>query len=220
MKLNMRSALAGVVLSFFIFPLAAAEDMNQIKLPKPRTRGGISVEEAIKARRSVRSYAPTDISMEDLSQLLWACQGVTDERRGYRAAPSAGALYPLEVYVVKSDGVFRYVPDTHSLEAISGRDVRRELAAAALGQGFVAQVPVDIVICAVHSRITSRYGQRGIRYTDMEAGHAAENLFLQAEALGLSSVAVGAFNDASVARVLGLPDDTKPLYILPVGHKK
>jgi SagB-type dehydrogenase family enzyme len=194
--------------------------MREITLPKPKLKGSVSVEEAIKARRSVRSYSRKELTLEQISQLLWAAQGITDERRSLRAAPSAGACYPLETYLVKNDGVFRYVPAGHKLEVVSSENIKSALASACLGQAFVEEAAVDIVICAAHSRITPRYGERGIRYTDIEAGHAAENLFLQAEALGLSSVAVGAFNDDEVASVLKLPRGVKPLYVLPVGYKK
>ncbi|MDD5495636.1 MAG: SagB/ThcOx family dehydrogenase [Candidatus Omnitrophica bacterium] len=197
-----------------------AEIMKEMKLPEPRIKGGMSVEESIRARRSVRNYSSREISLDDISQLLWAAQGVTDKSRGLRSAPSAGALYPLEVYVAKKDGLFHYLPDGHKLELISTEDLRKGLSRAAYGQSFVEEAPVDIIICAVYERVTSRYGERGIRYTDMEAGHAAENVFLQAAALGLSSVAVGAFTDAAVAKVLNLPKDVKPLYVLPVGYKR
>jgi SagB-type dehydrogenase family enzyme len=168
----------------------------------------------------VRSYAKRDLTLEQVSQLLWAAQGITDDRRGLRAAPSAGALYPLEVYVVKNDGLFHYVPEAHRIEPISEKDVKPELARACWGQGYVEEAAIDIVICAVYERVTGKYGQRGVRYTDMEAGHAAQNVFLQAEALGLASVPIGAFDDNAVARILGLPREVRPLYVLPVGHKK
>jgi SagB-type dehydrogenase family enzyme len=194
--------------------------MKEIRLPKPRLKGPVSVEEAIETRRSVRSYSPKDVSLEDISQLLWACQGITDERSGQRSSPSAGALYPLEIYVARKDGLFHYIPEGHKLEAISGEDVRRDLSDAAYGQRFVAEAGIDIIITAVYERVTSKYSSRGIRYTDMEAGHAAQNVFLEAAALGLWSVPVGAFDDARVAKVLKLPRDSKPLYILPVGYKR
>ena len=199
---------------------ARGGDMKTIDLPKPRLKGGVSVEETIQKRRSVRSFAAKDISLEDISQLLWSAQGLTDERHGLRASPSAGALYPLEVYVASKDGVFHYLYDGHKLAVISDKDVRKELAVAAYGQNVIEEAPLDIIICAVYERVTSKYGERGIRYTDMEAGHAAQNVFLQAAALELYSVPLGAFTDAAVARVLNLPRDVKPLYILPVGYKK
>jgi len=213
----------GAVLVAFLIGLpsiARGEDMKKIDLPEPKIRGAVSVEEAIQKRRSVRSYAPKDLSIEDISQLLWACQGITDKERGLRAAPSAGALYPLEVYVAKKDGLFHYIPEGHKLETVSNKDVRAELSTAAYGQGYVEEAAIDIIIAAVYERITSRYGERGIRYIDMEAGHAAENVFLQAVALGLDSVAVGAFADAQVVSILKLPTGVKPLYILPVGYKR
>lgn len=211
-----------IICTLFIFlsQTGWGEDMKTINLSKPKLKGSISVEEAIQKRRSVRNYSTKDISMEDISQLLWACQGITDERRPLRASPSAGALYPLEIYLVKRDGVFHYIPEGHKLEAVSNKDVRRELALAAYNQGCVIEAGIDIVICAIYERVMSKYGERGIRYTDMEAGHAAQNVFLQAEALGLSSVPVGAFSDTKVTKVLNLPAGTKPLYILPVGYKK
>jgi SagB-type dehydrogenase family enzyme len=180
----------------------------------------MSLEEAIARRRSVRGYLDKDISASDLSQLLWACQGITDLQRSLRSAPSAGALYPLEVYAADRRGLFRYVPDGHRLEALSGYDIRRELAEASYGQRFVAEAAVDIIIVSVPSRITPRYGDRAGRYTDMEAGHAAQNVALQAVSLGLDSVPVGAFSDTDVAKILKLDPGKKPLYILPVGYRK
>lgn len=193
--------------------------MKSISLPKPVLKGDVSLEETIKMRRSVRSYSDKELTLDELSQLLWAAQGITD-MRGLRAAPSAGALYPLEIYVAKKDGLFRYRPQGHRLELVSDKDLRGKLADASWGQDFIAQAPVDIVICAVYKRITSKYGQRGVRYTDIEVGHAAENVHLEAVALGLDSVPVGAFNDDAVTSVLGLSKDETPIYIIPVGYKK
>lgn len=213
----------GVILTslFLILPLdVRGEDMKKINLPKPRAGGAVSVEEAIHKRRSVRSYAKKDVSLEDISQLLWACQGITDERKGLRAAPSAGALYPLEIYLAKKDGLFHYIPESHSLELISGEDLRHQIACASYGQSYVEDAGINIIIAALYERVTSKYGERGIRYTDMEAGHAAQNVFLQAVALGLDSVPVGAFSDASVSKILKLPAGVRPLYILPVGYRK
>jgi len=156
---------------------------------------------------------------EQISQLLWACQGITDSR-GLRAAPSAGALYPLEVYLVKEDGVYRYIPEGHKLEKRSDKNVKKELAGASWGQHFVEEASIGIVICAAYERVTSRYGERGIRYTDIEVGHAAENVHLEAVSLGLSSVPVGAFNDGAVSKILNLSDGEKPIYIIPVGYKE
>lgn len=201
--------------------LFAEDEMAKktITLPEPILKGAISIEEAISKRRSVRSYQDKDLTLKQVSQLLWSAQGITN-KRSLRAAPSAGALYPLEVYIVKKDGLFHYKPQKHLLEPIQDKDLRQSLSSAAWGQAFVAQAPIDIVICAVYERITSKYNEKGIRYTDMEAGHAAENIHLQAVALGLDSVPVGAFNEKDVSSVLGLPEEEIPIYIVPVGYRK
>ena len=191
--------------------------METIKLPKPNLKSDVSLEETIAKRRSVRSYSAAELTLAQVGQLLWASQGITDPR-GLRAAPSAGACYPLEVYLVKGDGFYRYVPEGHRLEKISNLDLRKRLRRAALGQRFVEEAPACIVICAVYERVTSRYGKRGIRYTDIEVGHAAENVHLEAVALGLSSCPVGAFDDKAVSEVLNLRGREKPVYIIPVGY--
>lgn len=191
-----------------------------ISLPEPKLKGAVSLEEAIQKRRSKRGYSSKELGLQEISQLLWSVQGITEPRMGFRAAPSAGALYPLEVYLLKSDGLYRYLPDGHRLERLSGEDLRKPLARAALGQGFVAQAPIDIVICAVYERVCSKYGERGVRYTHIEVGHAAQNVHLQAVALGLGSVPIGAFSDNGVRKVLSLPKDHEPIYIIPVGYAK
>lgn len=187
-------------------------------LPSPRTVGAVSVEEALASRRSVREFASRPLSSAQVGQLLWAAQGVTDVQ-GRRTAPSAGALYPLELYAVSAQGTFRYLPDEHALATVRKGDQRQELRAAALGQDAVVTAPLVVVIAAVPARTAARYGQeRAIRYIQLEAGHAAQNLLLQAVALGLGSVPVGAFDDSRVAATLGLPSDQMPLYLLPVGY--
>ena len=196
------------------------EAKDVINLPRPKTSGAMSLEEAVSKRRSIRSFASKELSLEQISQLLWATQGITEEGRGFRAAPSAGALYPLEIYLLKNDGVFHYDIKGHSLNRTGARDVRSEIVRAAWGQSFIKQAPVSIVISAVRSRVTARYGERGNRYVDIEVGHAAENLHLQAVALGLGSVPIGAFTDGEVQKILGLPRDRDPIYIIPVGYEK
>lgn len=190
------------------------------KLPEPRAESEMSVEEAIERRRSVRSFASQELSEQQISQLLWAAQGITDDSRQYRAAPSAGATYPLEVHLATAEWVGHYQPEEHALEITVSEDVRRALARAALGQRFVAEAPAVIVVSAIPERTTRRYGERGIRYVYMEAGHAAQNVHLQAVSLGLGSVPVGAARDDQIREVLGLPDNSMPLYIIPVGDKE
>jgi len=141
-------------------------------------------------------------------------------KRGFRAAPSAGATYPIEIRAVTPDGIFRYVPEGHKLIQEKTGDLRRELSQAALSQSFIAEAPCNFVISAVYERTTMRYGERGIRYVHIEVGHAAENIHLQAVALGLGSVPIGAFYDEKVTAVLDLPDNEVPLYIIPVGYPR
>lgn len=203
-----------------VIPAEGAEMKTEdvISLPGPKAKGEMSLEEAIFRRRSIRSFAPKELSLDQISQLLWATQGITEKSRGFRAAPSAGALYPLEIYLIKRDGVFYYNVGGHTLRKIKEIDVRSDLVTASWGQSSIQQAPVSIIICAVRSKTTSRYGRRGNRYVDIEVGHAAENLHLQAVALGLASVPIGAFTDGEIKRILGLPRDTDPIYIVPVGY--
>ncbi len=195
---------------------------KEIQLPAPIYKGKMSLEEVIFKRRSQRYFAEQDLDWRQIGQLLWAAQGITARREGYnlRAAPSAGALYPMEIYVLNRNGLFHYLPLTHKLEILDDSDLRAELAEAALGQFSVAQAPVDIVICAVYQRLTKKYGQRGLRYAHIEAGHIAQNIHLEAVSLGLGSVPIGAFNDEIVKDILSLPQECEPLYIIPVGYIK
>lgn len=189
-----------------------------LPLPSPSTVGAMSVEEALAARRSVRDFSTRPLSSAQVGQLLWAAQGVTDAQ-GRRTAPSAGARYPLELYAVSAQATFRYLPAEHALATIREGDLRQELCAAALGQEAVGSAPLVVVIVAVPARTAARYGQeRAMRYIQLEAGHAAQNLLLQAVALGLGGVPVGAFDDSRVSAILGLPADQAPLYLLPVGY--
>ena len=192
---------------------------SQRTLPKPRTDGPVSVEAAIAKRRSVRRYGPESLTLDEIGQLLWAAQGITGERESRRAAPSAGGRHPLVFYVCRSDGIWRYRPQGHSLTLHRDQDVREALGEAAWKQDFIGQAPCVFAISAVFERSTERYRDRGkVRYVPMDTGHAAENLALQAVALGLVSVAVGAFDDGLVQEVLALPSQEEPLYLIPVGH--
>ena len=199
---------------------------GQIYLPAPSQKGGVSLSESIARRRSIRSFTPEPITQSQLSQILWSTQGITDTSWKFRAVPSAGATYPLEVYVVcgrnginqVGDGVYHYNIYEHSLTQHHKGDVRAELARAALGQEFIYEAPVDIVICAVYERTGRRYGSRGERYVHIEVGHAGQNIYLQATALGLATVAIGAFYDEQVREALRLNKQHKPLYIMPLGR--
>jgi SagB-type dehydrogenase family enzyme len=204
---------------------AAMENERRIALPKIEAGNEVSVDRAIRQRRSIRDFRSDAITLRDLSRLLWSAQGITG-RRGLRAAPSAGALYPLELYVVAGDvdnlppGVYRYHPRNHYLMPIGSGDRRKPLARAALGQGWVRRAPAVLILAGVYDRTTGKYGQRGRRYVHMEAGHAAQNVYLQAESLGLGTVMVGAFDDAEVQEALDLPIEHEPLALMPVGHRR
>ena len=191
---------------------------EDILLPKPQLEGTMSLEEALAERRSVREFSDKLLTLEEFSQLLWAAQGITHPD-GYRTAPSAGALYPLEVYVVTPEGIYHYDPDDHRLRLHNPGDVRPALHAVALQQDPVLNAPAVFVISAVYERTAKKYGkERSLRYVHLEAGHAAQNLLLQAVALKLGAVPIGAFNDGEVKKVLTLPVDQQPLYLIPVGH--
>lgn len=217
--------LAGSSLSGFAGGRGASSAMDAalIRLPQPRLDSATSVEEALAARRSQRSFSNKPVTLDELSQLLWAAQGITHSR-GLRTAPSAGALYPLELYVVAgsvsalSAGTYRYEPDGHHLVQVAKGDQRAELAAAALGQAPIRKGPVVVAIVADYRKTTIKYGERGIRYVHLEAGHAAQNICLQAEALGLGAVVIGAFSDKDVATLLRSPG-RQPLYLIPLGRK-
>jgi SagB-type dehydrogenase family enzyme len=191
-----------------------------IVLPSPALDGDTSLEEALVLRRSVREFEDTPLTPSELGQLLWAAQGITHDR-GFRTAPSAGALYPLELYVVTAEGVFHYEPQGHRLQIVGHDDARPALYKAALSQVPVRQAPAVFVITAVRERTAAKYGaERSPRYVHLEAGHAAQNLLLQAVVLGLGAVPIGAFYDEDVQAALGVPADHEPLYLIPVGHAR
>jgi len=191
-----------------------------VVLPAPRRDGTLSLEAALSRRRSIRSFTSEALAADQIGQLLWAAQGITDAQ-GFRTAPSAGALYPLECYVVTSDGAFHYEPRRHRLQPRASKDLRGALAAAALSQSAVSEAPAVIVITAVYERTARKYGaDRARRYAALEAGHAAQNVLLEGVALGLGAVPIGAFDDRRVAQVLGLASDEAALYLVPVGHPR
>jgi SagB-type dehydrogenase family enzyme len=203
------------------------EQPKIIELPAPFATGGLSLVEAVAGRRSVRSFSPDSLQLFHLSQILWAAQGITSELNNSRAVPSAGGTYPLDVYVVIGEngvetcesGVYRYEVENHILSLQFKGEARPELADAALGQDFISVAPISLVICAVYDKTMARYNIRGERYVFMEAGHAGQNIYLQATALNLGTVAVGAFKDEEVRKVLRLDSKTKPLYIMPIGKR-
>ena len=225
----------------FIAAAAAASEVDfagrrileTVELPKPGTDGTVSVEKALAERRSVRSFTTDPLTLDEVSQLLWSAYGITYTRDGMpdfvrgglRTAPSAGALYPLEVYLVAGNveglraGLYRYVSDGHLLQMLIGGDLRLDLQRACHGQRFVGSAPASIVYSAIYERCTSKYGERGReRYVCMDLGHSGQNVYLQCEALGLGTCAVGAFDDEAVHKVMRLSEEEEALYVMPVGR--
>lgn len=198
------------------------QEREAFGLPEPVVDEGAPLESTLRARRSVRDFSPDPVSLAELGQLLWAAQGV-NRPGGGRTAPSAGALYPLELLVAAGNvsglprGLYRYRPQRHDLVRVSGDDPREGLVGAALYQRWVGEAPVVLVICAVYERTAVKYGERARRYVHMEVGHAAQNVYLQAASLGLATTFVGAFRDDRVSEALGLGEEV-PLGIMPVGR--
>lgn len=195
----------------------------KIKLPEPKVSGWSRIEELIEERRSIRRYTERELSDSVISRILWAAQGISSED-GLRTVPSAGALYPLEIRLVAGEGsgfepgTYRYVPEENVLVQEIKGDLREKLSKAALFQPLIENAFASIVISAVYPRITSKYGKRGIRYAHLEAGHAAQNVYLLGAELGIGTCAVGAFDDEEVRKVLKMPINEDPLYILPLGY--
>jgi SagB-type dehydrogenase family enzyme len=225
-------------LTFLGVPLRAQQSRT-VRLPDPQFKGKVSVEEALKQRRSIRTYASGQISLNDLSQILWAAQGVAEKIEkapsswrgskwygGLRTAPSAGALYPLEVYALVNSvsdlqpGTYRYDPAGHSLIKVTTDDKRSALYEAALRQESIKEGAAVLVVTGVLARTAVKYGERAQRYVYMEAGSVAQNIYLQSESLGLGTVLIGAFRDAGVKEALNLPAEEDPLIIMPIGKAR
>ncbi|MCC6679787.1 MAG: SagB/ThcOx family dehydrogenase [Phycisphaeraceae bacterium] len=196
-----------------------------VKLPAPSTRGSMSLEQALSGRRSVRSYSGKQVSLENLGQLLWSAQGCSD-KEGHRTAPSAGALYPLELYAVVGAvsgleaGLYHYAPADRALSKRMNGDLRQQVARISLEQMWISGASWLAVFCAVTQRVTEKYGPDSRRFVDMEAGHAAQNLMLQAVALGMDTCVVGAFKADQLRKVLQIPQPQLPLLIVPVGYSE
>jgi len=198
---------------------------SQVKLPAPNLRGKVSVEEAMARRRSVRHYGPKALPLETLSQILWAGQGITDSEGVFRTAPSAGALYPLELYAVVRkggveglpEGVYHYLPKEHALALARAGDFASELEDATWGQEIVKEAAATVVMMGVSGRTAEKYGRRATQYMLQESGHAAQNIFLQATTLGVCTVTMGAFSEGAVRRAVGAGADERPLYLQPLG---
>jgi SagB-type dehydrogenase family enzyme len=224
--------LLAVTILYLIWPKSYTSEtravISTVKLPNPQITGSTSVEQAINDRRSVRRYTSQSLTLQDVSQLMWAAQGITNTTTGFRAAPSAGATYPLEIYILVGNGsvnglnkgLYHYNPYNNTLEQILGNDARPALSQAANGQPWVEQAPVDIIITGNYQKMIDKYKDETLstRFVNMEAGHVGENIYLEAEARGLVTVALGSFKDDQVHQVLTIPANENTLYIFPVGH--
>jgi SagB-type dehydrogenase family enzyme len=216
-------------LALLVSTTSLADAKNDFKLPKPSFTGKMSVETSMTKKKSVRHFAADPLTLEQLSQLLWAANGVlpVDAISGatVKTLPSAGGIYPLEIFLLTGDksvkglpaGVFHYNTMNNSLLMISSGDARMALAQAALSQIWMASAPVTIVIAGAFGKSTAKYGQRGIQYTFMESGAANQNLYLQAEAIGLRVGTVGAFDENAVSSAIRIPAGITPLLLVPVG---
>jgi SagB-type dehydrogenase family enzyme len=210
-------------------PSSNSDHNDIIALPPPVLKGPVSVEEAIYLRRTKRKFSNVSLTLKEWSQILWAAQGITsDEGIKKRSAPSAGALYPLDIYLILGEngldplntGIFHYLPLQHALKRLSDKDIIKKVAEASLYQYWMTDAAGMVLITAEYSRITGKYGDRGIRYAHIEAGHAAQNCFLQAESLGLHMGIVGAFDDKALIDLLPIPRSHEPILILPMGKDK
>lgn len=214
-----------MIMASLIFSALFGQAAEAVKLPEPSSQGRMSVEEALSKRRTVRHFARRGLDLAQVSQLLWGTDGISDPR-GLRTAPSAGATYPLEIYLVVGErgvtglapGLYHYRSGSHTLELTQKGDLRAAVARACLHQTWMAEAPVMVIFAAEYRRCMARYGERGVRYTHMEVGHAGQNLFLQAEALGLACGIVGAFQDRMLQEILKLPSPHEPLLVMPVGY--
>lgn len=224
--------LLGITFVYLIWPKTEEtrprEIISTVNLPTVQISSNVSVEEAIQNRRSVRRYTTDPLSLQDVSQLLWAAQGITDEKTKFRTVPSAGHTYSLEIYVLVgkssvnglNEGVYHYNPFNNTLEQILAGDARSELSQAANGQPWVKEAPINIIITGNYQKMINSYKDERLstRFVDMEAGHAGQNIYLEAEARNLATVALGSFNDDQVHQVLNLPNNERILYIYPAGH--
>jgi SagB-type dehydrogenase family enzyme len=221
---TVKTAFAAVAIMSSMAVSTAIAEASAVELPQARRDSGYALERALSERRSVREFRDAPLRLEELAQLAWAAQG--QRGGGRRTAPSAGALYPLELFVVAGNvqqlaaGVYRYEPARHRLVLVAAGDRRRSLAGPAWAQTWIADAPAIVLVAGIERRTTGKYGSRGVRYVHMEAGHAAQNVLLQAVALDLGATVVGAFSDAAVHEAAGLEAGAQPLYLIPVGRPR
>lgn len=188
--------------------------LKAIQLSVPRLSGPVSFEQALATRRSVRQFTGQPFNFVQIGQLAWAGQGITEPQKGFRTAPSAGAIYPIKLYFATDQGLFVYNPKGHRLEKTLEPDIRGALA----GQEAVAKAGCDIIIAGSQSKLAARFSDKAKEYMLLEAGHIAQNIQLQAVCLELGSVVIGGFDANQVHKVCKLPKDMEPLLIISVGY--
>lgn len=220
----MKKCMLILVFLFCYFNLnflqAAGENLSSsiVTLPKPQTNGQYSLEEALAKRRSVNQFTEIPLALEQIGQLCWAGQGITDPNRGLRTAPSAGALYPIKLYVLLPDGLFIYDPARHELKLMIGGDLRNAVFNSSFNQRFIQKAPCIFIIAGNPKIIEAKYRNRGEKFTSLEAGHIAENIELQAVTLGLGSIPVGVFDAKTIAQICKMPETYEVFYLMPIGH--
>jgi len=199
-------------------PRSASQEVVVMKFPSPQTNSNISLEQAIESRRSVRQFTAEPLTVNQIGQLCWSAQGITDPNKGLRTAPSAGALYPIQIYVMLPDGLYLYKPESHDITRLISSDLRKSVSDAAFNQRTIQNAPCTFIIAGSINKIEARYRNRGAKFTYLEAGHIAQNIQLQAVSLGLGSVPIGVLDSKTVVQICKLPGDLEVLYLIPVGN--
>ena len=215
-----------ILISFIVFvtvPFRISSQEKVINLKKPLFKSSVSVEEALKARRSVRDYSDKPLTLDEISQLLWAGQGITNER-GFRTNPSAGAAFPMELYLASHNitgiapGLYHYSPHKETLTLVKEGSLRDQITSTEMYQKCVRNSAAVIIISGDFKRMANRHGVRNFRFVNMEAGSIFQSIGLQAQTLNLGTVVVGAFKEYELKKILGIKED--PLVIMPLGRKK
>ena len=214
-----------LIIFCFVFVFFIHAENSEIKLPEPKKNGSVSIEKALANRRSVRSYSSEPVSLNELSQLLWAAQGITN-KSGFRTAPSAGALYPLKLYIIAKNvkslkkGTYKYIPSGHKLIKVKPNTNIEKVFKGALSQWSIKDASLNIIFGADFSVTEEKYKNRARQYVYQEAGHAAQNVYLQAESLEIGTVVIGAFYKNEIKSAVGMEDNETPICIMPVGKIK
>ncbi|MEW6234806.1 MAG: SagB/ThcOx family dehydrogenase [Candidatus Omnitrophota bacterium] len=217
---NLLSMIALSLIPLSLYAEEKKETPQKIQLPKAITKGKASLEEILWQRQSIRSFTPEVPKWEIVGQLLWAAQGINRPDQNRRTVPSAGATYPLELYVILPSGIYHYLPEEHAVVSILSGDQREKFTKESLAPGNVYGSPCIFVIAAVFERTAIKYKEEAVRYVHLEAGHAAQNLLLQATALGLGAVPIGSVVSSEEQKIMGLQPEEKPVYIVAAGYPK